>query len=272
MAYLYFAKEKIGMQDYLADNWTALLEHNGLKSFDDWWQREAEWFEEPNHRRGGWSGVSRLELEDASGSKHVVFMKRQENHVAKTLLHPIKGIPTFIREMHNILQLKQAEVAALVPVYFAARTVDGAQRAVLVTESLDGFTPLDEVAKESLGYRARRELIKSVATLIRRLHAQRLQHNCLYPKHIFVKEIATGYEARLIDLEKTKKRFLERTAMVRDLDSLNRHAHGWSSADRLFFLHNYLGSQELTPALRSFWNKLLGRRIARYKKRETKGS
>jgi len=260
------------MQDYLADNWIALLEYNGLKSFDDWWQREAEWFEEPNHRRGGWSGVSRLELEDASGNKHVVFMKRQENHVAKTLLHPIKGIPTFIREMHNILQLKQARVAALVPVYFAARTIEGAQRAVLVTESLDGFTPLDEVSQTSLGHKARRQLLKAVAVLIRRLHAQRLQHNCLYPKHIFVKENAQGYEARLIDLEKTKRRLFERTAMVRDLDSLNRHARGWSAADRLFFLHSYLGTRELTPAIRNFWDKLLGRRIARYKNRQTQAS
>ncbi len=259
------------MQDYQADNWTALLEHNGLKSFDDWWQRDAEWFEEPNYRRGGWSGVSRLELEDASGNKHAIFMKRQENHVAKTLRHPLKGIPTFIREMHNILQLKEAGVAALVPVYFATRTIDGAQRAVLVTESLDGFLPLDEVAQETLEYSARRQLIEAVAVLIRRLHAQRLQHNCLYPKHIFVKPVATGYEARLIDLEKTKRRLLERTAMVRDLDSLNRHAHGWSSADRLFFLHSYLGSEKLTATVRNLWNKLLGRRVVRYKNRQAQG-
>jgi len=259
------------MQDYLADNWAAVLEHNGLKTFDDWWQREVEWFEEPNYRRGGWSGVSRLELEDEEGNKQTIFIKRQENHVAKTIWHPIKGIPTFIREMQNILKLKNKGVAALVPVYFAERTVDGAQRAVLVTESLDGFTPLDEVQKESLGYNARRKLIKSVANLIRRLHAQHLQHNCLYPKHIFVKEVGSVYEARLIDLEKTKRRFFERTAMVRDLDSLNRHAHGWSSADRLFFLHNYLGSKKLTPALRDFWKKLLGRRVARYKNREMQG-
>jgi len=259
------------MQDYLADNWKSVLEHNNLKSFDDWWQRKADWFEEPNYRRGGWSGVCRLELEDSAGNKRTVFMKRQENHVAKTLLHPIKGIPTFNREMQNILQLKQAKVAALEPVYFAARTIDGAQRAVLVTESLDGFTPLNEVSQDSLGYHARRQLIKAVAVLIRRLHSQRLQHNCLYAKHVFVKEGPKGYEARLIDLEKTKRRLLERTAMVRDLDSFNRHAHGWSAADRLFFLHHYLGTKKLTSELRRFWYKLLGRRIARYKNRENQG-
>lgn len=256
------------MQDYQADNWKALLADNGLKSFDDWWQREADWFEEPNFRRGGWSGVSRLELAAADGSTRVVFLKRQENHVAKTLLHPLRGVPTFIREMHNILRLKEAGVAALLPVYFAVRTVDGAQRAVLVTESLDGFSPLDEIQTDKLEHSARRQLIKAVAILIRRLHAQHLQHNCLYPKHVFVKHTPAGFEARLIDLEKTKRRLFERTAMVRDLDSFNRHTHNWSAADRLFFLHNYLGSEKLTGAVRSLWKKLLKRRMKRSKSRE----
>ncbi|WP_126456894.1 lipopolysaccharide kinase InaA family protein [Sulfuriflexus mobilis] len=258
------------MQDYQADNWKAFLANNGLKSFDDWWQREADWFEEPNYRRGGWSGVSRLELRATDGSTRVVFLKRQENHVAKTLLHPLRGVPTFVREMHNILRLKEAGVAALEPVYFAVRTINGAQRAVLVTESLDGFTPLDEISTGELEHSARRQLIKAVATLVRRLHAKNLQHNCLYPKHIFVKQTGAGFEARLIDLEKTKRRLFERTAMVRDLDSLNRHTHNWSSADRLFFLHSYLHSESLTSAVRNLWSQLLERRKKRYKAREDK--
>lgn len=258
------------MQDYLADNWKALLEENGLKTFDDWWQREADWFEEPNYRRGGWSGVSRLELKAADGTVRAIFLKRQENHVAKTLLHPIRGVPTFVREMRNILRLKEGGVAALEPVYFAVRKINGAQRAVLVTESLDGFSPLDEISMDELAHGARRQLIKAVALLIRRFHAMSLQHNCMYPKHIFVKPTGDGYEARLIDLEKTKRRLFERTAMVRDLDSLNRHTDKWSSADRLFFIHCYMHSQSLTSAVRSLWSELLNRRKKRYKSREDK--
>ncbi|MCK4744159.1 MAG: hypothetical protein KAT25_10085 [Sulfuriflexus sp.] len=255
------------MQDYLADNWTAVLEHNGLKSFDDWWQREAEWFEEPNHRRGGWSGVSRVELKDKDGATRTIFLKRQENHVAKTLAHPLKGIPTFVREMQNILLLRDAQVAALTPVYFAERTIDGAQRAILATEELDGFSPLDTVDHASLTFTQRNKLIKSTAELIQRFHAQRLQHNCLYAKHVFIKQAGDDFESRLIDLEKTKPRFLKNTGMNRDLDSFNRHAYGWSRTDRLRFLHYYLSAAGLEHKLTEIWNMLAKRQVQRSERR-----
>lgn len=259
------------MQDYLADNWSALLANNGLQSFDDWWQRDAEWFEEPNYRRGGWSGVSQLELTAPDGSTRAVFLKRQENHVCKTLRHPIKGVPTFIREMRNILRLKNAGVAALVPVYFAVRTIEGAQRAVLVTESLEGFSPLDEIVVNALEHNARHQLIKAVADLLRRLHAQRLQHNCLYPKHVFVKRLPAGFEVRLIDLEKTKQRLCRRIAMLRDLDTLNRHSHGWSRTDRMRFLSTYLENGGYKADVKQLWQqlaKLAAKKAQRHRQRQ----
>lgn len=260
------------MQDYLAENWAALLADNGLQSFDDWWQRDAEWFEEPNFCRGGWSGVSRLELEDASGSKRAVFLKKQENHVGKTLRHPIKGVPTIVREMRNILLMKEAGIAALVPVYFAVRTVDGVQRAVLVTESLDGFSPLDEIATQALAHHPRCQLITAVAVLIRRLHAQRLQHNCLYSKHVFVKRLPAGFDVHLIDLEKTKQRLCRRTAMLRDLDTLNRHSHGWSRTDRMRFLSAYLENGECKADIKQLWQqltKLAAKKAQRHRQRQS---
>jgi len=256
------------MQDYINTDWSNTLSDNGLKSFDDWWQREAEWFEEPNHRRGGWSGVSRVELKDKDGSIRTIFLKRQENHVAKTLAHPFKGIPTFIREMQNILLLRDAKVAALTPVYFAVRTIDGAQRAVLVTEELDGFSPLDTIDRSSLTIKQRDNLAKSVAELIQRFHAQRLQHNCLYAKHVFIKQNGDNFESRLIDLEKTKPRFLKNTGMNRDLDSFNRHAHGWSRTDRLRFLHYYLSAAGLEHKLADMWKMLVKRHFRRSKQRK----
>jgi len=251
------------MHDYIDNDWKKVLQENNLQCFDDWWQREAEWFEEPNHRRGGWSGVSRVELKDKDGATRTIFLKRQENHVAKTFLHPLKGIPTFIREMHNILLLKKARVAALTPVYFAVRTVDGAQRAVLATEELDGFSPLDTVDRNSLTFRQRKKLLKSVAELIQRFHAQRLQHNCLYAKHVFIKQTGDDFESHLIDLEKTKPRFLKNTGMNRDLDSFNRHAHGWSRTDRLRFLHYYLSAKGVEHKVAEMWRMLVQRKLKR---------
>jgi hypothetical protein len=258
------------MQDYLADNWREVLANNGLTDFDAWWDVKADWFEEPNVRRGGWSGVSRLELEVVDGSQHAVFLKRQENHVTRTLLHPLRGIPTFIREMKNIQALQAAAVPTLVPVYFAMKNSDGAQRAILVTEALDGFTPLDEINRQALSFVERQHLIEQVADVLKRLHAQRLQHNCLYPKHLFVKQLESGFEVRLIDLEKTKRCLFRNSAMFRVLDTLNRHAHGFSRADRLRFLMSYLNTDARDMRLRKLWKRLAQRANKKRQRRQSR--
>ena len=50
------------MQDFVNERWRSILAYNKLSDFDALWKLEAEWFEPPNQRRGGWSGVSRCEL------------------------------------------------------------------------------------------------------------------------------------------------------------------------------------------------------------------
>ena len=35
----------------------------GLSQFEQWWQLQGEWVEEPNQRRGGESGVQRLQVD-----------------------------------------------------------------------------------------------------------------------------------------------------------------------------------------------------------------
>ncbi len=84
----------------------------------------------------------------------------------------------------------------------------------------------------------------------------------MYPKHIFLKMDDTGVSARLIDLERVKWRPLKFPALMRDLDSLNRHAAGWSKADRMRFLLRYLGEPRLSASARRIWQRL-ARRQAR---------
>ncbi|MBY0544184.1 MAG: hypothetical protein K2Q14_01380 [Gammaproteobacteria bacterium] len=73
------------MKDYMNENWQAILKANNLDNFEKLWNLKADWFEEPNKRRGGWSGVSRVELVHPEGGKAVIFLKRQENHIYKPL-------------------------------------------------------------------------------------------------------------------------------------------------------------------------------------------
>lgn len=241
------------MEEYVAEGWKECLAQEGLNHFEDWWEREAGWFEPPNHRRGGWSGVSRLEWKGKDGSRHTVFLKRQENHVTRTWKHPWKGIPTLTREMKNIVALKNAGVKALVPVFFGVKTVDGAQRAVLVTESLEGFAPLDVFQQSGLDARRQSDLIRQIAGEVRKLHLNCFQHGCLYPKHIFVKDHGDGFDVRLIDLEKLRRPWRCRVAQIRDLDTLNRHSKGWTLKDRWIFLNAYLGEATNRVERRKWW-------------------
>src|ERR1051325_9024795 len=113
------------MNDYMAAEWQRIFEFNGLRSFADFWKLQATWFEEPNQRRGGWSGVARCELKLPEGGTACVFLKRQENHTTRTLTHPVRGIATFVREFQQVLRYRQHRIPTLTPLYFAQRHEDG---------------------------------------------------------------------------------------------------------------------------------------------------
>jgi 2-polyprenyl-3-methyl-5-hydroxy-6-metoxy-1,4-benzoquinol methylase len=93
-------------------------------------------------------------------------------------------------------------------------------------------------------------------------------HNCLYPKHIFIRENVdcpdkvNNYQSAdvcFIDLEKCKYRPLSPLAMFRDLESLARRSAGWTQADRMRFLLAYLGIDRMDSFAKNIWRKLEGR-------------
>ncbi len=257
------------MQQHFAPDWQALFEQNGLRSFDDFWNVQAEWFEEPNHRRGGWSGVARCELKRPDGGVVRMFLKRQENHVTKTLRHPIRGMATLAREFKNFSRLERSGVAGARLVYFGQRNVAGKLRAVLATEELAGFRSLEDWMRvwrkegwPRLG--ARRVLITSIATAVRHMHEERLRHNCLWSKHVFLKfadgiPTASGaVEVRIIDLEKMKLTWSSSNAARKDLCTLHRDCPGWSTTDRARFLKAYLSLKKLSKG-RRLWDAVAER-------------
>ena len=257
------------MRPHIAPDWQALFEQNGLRSFDDFWNVQAEWFEEPNQRRGGWSGVARCELKRPDGGVVRMFLKRQENHVTKTLLHPIRGMATLAREFKNFLRFERSGVAGARLVYFGQRRVAGKLRAVLATEELAGFRSLEDWMRvwrkegwPRLG--ERRALITSVAASVRRMHEERLRHNCLWSKHVFLK-FADGIpsargtvEVRIIDLEKMKRTWSSSNAARKDLCTLHRDCPGWSTTDRARFLKAYLDLKKLSQG-RRLWDAVAER-------------
>lgn len=257
------------MSDYVSEKWRAIFEYNGLRTFEDFWQLQAQWFEDPNYRRGGWSGVSRCELKLQSGGHAPVFMKRQENHFTKTWRHPLRGMATLVREFDNLRRLTELKLATVAPLYFAHRRVKGQVRAILVTEELSGLQPLETLTRQWIekGWPAlsvRRKIIEAIARAVRDIHLHGFKHNCLYPKHVFVSWPLDGspgsrpVTVKLIDLEKAKRSRLRRNGGLKDVATLNRRTEGWSLKDRWRFFKTYLESDTLEETKRK-WRRLARR-------------
>ncbi len=258
------------MDDFMAPEWRPVFEENGLGTFESLWNLEADWFEPPNHRRGGWSGVARVALQLPEGEQAFIFLKRQENHIRKSWRHPFRGEPTFRAEARNLRRLNGKGIAAPRMVCYAERQTKKGWQVVLATLELEGFEPMDRLidswkqARWQDSRLLRRALIPEVAGLLRRFHALKQAHNALHAKHIFIDP--DNCTACLIDLEKMRPRLTRRQAMLRDLDTLNRRTRHISRTDRLRFLLAYMEKPASDDELRRNWARLV--RMERHKSRK----
>lgn len=191
--------------------------------FSTWWNAAGDWVEEPNRRRSGWSGMMRCRFGD-----RVYYVKKQCNHLYRSPRHPF-GRPTAQREHANLVRLHALGLEAPVPVYFGSRRTGDGFEAVLATEELTGYAPLD--AQTALAAAERMTLAVRVGETLRILHRAGLQHSCLYDKHIFVGWQDGQPRIALIDLEKLRRRLLPGRAARHDLDQLRRHQTIWSEQE-----------------------------------------
>ncbi|MDR3158226.1 MAG: lipopolysaccharide kinase InaA family protein [Zoogloeaceae bacterium] len=241
-------------RDFIAAADLPLLEAAGLADFDALWRMELDAVEHPNTERGGWSSVCRFELPEQG-----YFLKRQSSHLTRSLAHPF-GEPTFAREFRNIRRYAERQVPALSAAFFGMRKVADEQRAILLTRALSGWRDL---ASWLAGWprcppEQRAQLIDAAALLARRLHAARLTHCCLYPRHIFVRAQEKDFAACLIDLEKSRPLHFRRER-IRDLEQFLRYAPQLSDAEIDRFLARYLAASAGSPVI-ACWRQWLAKR------------
>jgi len=250
---------------YISEKWRDILTFNNLDTHQKIWALEAEWFEEPNHRRGGWSGVSRIELQLPEGGSMGVFMKRQEDHVTRSLTHPFKGFSTFFREFQQIRAFNENSIPSLDLLYFENWQEEGHQRAVILTKELTGYYPLSsgqfQPGGEFVSSKEKKlKLFNKLALLMQAMHVKNFQHNCFYLKHIFAQPLDNGdVDLAVIDLEKVKKRYIKQKAIFRDLYTLNRHAGNWSIKDRVRFYQCYQNEKKLSKQSKKLWRAIAQR-------------
>lgn len=209
--------------------------------FDHWWNRQGEWVEEANQRRGGSSGVQILPALVAGGP--LLYSKRQIGHLYRSLRHP-RGRPTILRELDAYQALAGLGIRVPVLVFAGARHQQGEWQALLVTEALTGFVSLDQWYATHPDALLRSRVIAQTASMLASLHRARWQHGCCYPKHIFVRtdtDTDTGngtnsghqavVEVALLDLEKCRRRWRPASAAARDMDQLSRRWQALPAAD-----------------------------------------
>ena len=251
------------MLTFVSEQFFKLLKQNQLDTFDKVWNYQVNWFEEPNERRGGWSGVGRIELMHNDGKALVGFLKKQDNHCRTSFLHPIKGVPTFQREFEMMRYLASKRINAPEVMLFS-RNPNGDLKTTLLTKELAGFVPLEELTEQMFAngrapFVEQRQVIQAVAAFAKRLHAVKVQHRSFYPKHLFVNLSSDkSPQVAVIDLEKSRINHIAILRSIMDLSVLNRHAKHWSKSRRMYFYLQYLGLKRLTP-----YAKWLCRRIVK---------
>ena len=162
-----------------------------------------------------------------------MFIKRQQNHNFRTLLHPVRGLPTVYREYRNIRRMKKHGVPCPDLVFYGHRIAGRQWQAILVTRSLEGYRPLEDSlgAIEQDNLDARRALIASVAQTLSQMHRHYLRHSCLHAKHIFVRAEHAGgsngegtcrWDAAVSAREKRGVFFPVSRRATHDLDQLPR--------------------------------------------------
>lgn len=254
-------------REFASDEWRRLAHGSRLDSFSALWDVSASSIGEVNRARGGWSSAAQLRI---GGAESVdCILKRQQNFPARTLLHPIKGLPTLAREFRNLRRARRAGLPVADPLYFSWRRNGQDMQAILVLRLLSDYHGLnelfgarhpDDLTPEAVTRRQR--IVRAAGELVRRCHRAGICHNCLYPKHLMAQSQGDGsISVTLLDLEKARWPLVPALARRRDLDSLLRRSRQFSNSERLRFWLAYRGEQSLSPASKRALKRMFRRAL-----------
>jgi len=239
----------------VAPEWEQPLSAAGLLDIESLTTREFDWFERPNKRLGGWSGVSRLVLNpDAPKAEQVaLFLKIQNNHCYRTIGNGFKKRLTFEREMDAFEALSTLDVLPELLLFAKWRTADGDVGSLIITKELKGFVELEGLLKtirstQSQSDAAIRKALSAVADATRAMHATGWAHFSYKPKHVFISVASEPeHQIRLIDFERARRPLRAKTFVTEDLSRFLRHSLYLSREQKLQFLLDYFQTDSFSP-------------------------
>ena len=241
---------------HVAPEWEQQLSAAELLDIESLTTREFDWFERPNKRLGGWSGVSRLLLNpDAAKDEQIaLFLKIQNNHCYRTIGNGFKKRLTFEREMDAFEALKTLDVLPELLLFAKWRTAEGDVGSLIITKELKGFVELEDWLKtirstQSQPDSAIRKALSAVADATRAMHATGWAHFAYKPKHVFIStESEPKHRIRLIDFERARRPLRAKTFVTEDLSRFLRHIHYLSREQKLQFLLDYFQVESFSPS------------------------
>ncbi len=226
--------------EFFSENET-ILQDNNLTNFSTIWDLDIPWFEEPNRRSGGFSGVVRGEFKDKQGQSVTLFIKRQQDFNNKTLLHPFSGTPTFRREFMNLQRLKEAGMQTIEAIYYGEQADAEHHRAILITKELTGYIDAEQFFAEETDETLRQNVLRESAYAIRRINNANYRNGSFYMKHIFIDTTNREKpEICLIDLEKLRWQPFHKKVMFTDISRFIAKSPSMKSEDLDDFVDYYL--------------------------------
>ena len=211
---------------------------------------ELEPFEPINERRGGWSGVSRVEW-----AGEAYFIKRQVKHGYRDPKRFFLSTPTLRREYRNFRRLEKIGIKTPEIVIYAEQ----GSNAMMVTKELDGFIDLDTYLERVSSTGDRLKTFTRLTEILLEMHEHLLHHGCLYGKHVMV-HVEDPENLAMIDLEKMKFYPRRRFIACKDISQLTRQTTGMLEGERDLIVAAY---EKRFPGFAKDLTKRLNRKAGR---------
>lgn len=233
---------------YISPKFSNLLAKNKINTFEKIWALEVNWFEEPNKRGEGWSGVSYIELaSDRAVKLQGIYLKKQSEYVRSTWRHPLKGEPTFVREYKMLRFLESSDVVTPDLVYFQCNR----HQSILMVAALTEYQAADEWFKDNrdVAIKEKNKVISAIASAVRKMHKTGLQHRALYLKHLFIQPLKSeesSYRVAIIDFEKSRLSYCIWFYRYIDLIKLWRRSSNFTIKQKLYFYKCYFEIEQLS--------------------------
>ena len=213
------------------------------------------------------SDVQRIALDESSGGPPAVYLKRYfyrrpVERLKQSLALMVRGKSRARLEYDLLSAMHRSGVPVVRPVAFGEHRRRGLLRACfLITEGAEGFRPLDTVAGELSGAvpcddRRRRDLVRTLAAAVLRMHDAGITHGSLFFRNILVAHTDGGWRVRFVDPgphARVGAVELPLDARAGDLADLAGSAFQFAAGtDLIRFMHCYLHTSRLDARQKRF--------------------